>query len=79
MNLSRAPVLSRLVLGEMLYMYLAMTDHAVSAVLLRLDQAIQKPNFYVSKTLVEVETRYLPLGKSVLAVIHGVRRLPHYF
>lgn len=35
--LSRALVLSRSILGETLYMYLAVTDHVVSVVLLRLD------------------------------------------
>ena len=38
--LSQAPVLSRSVLGETLYMYLVVTDHAVSAILLKLDQGI---------------------------------------
>ena len=63
----------------MLYMYLAVTDYAVSVVLLRLDQGMQKPIFYVSKTLVEAETWYLPLEKATLAVIHTKQRLPHYF
>ena len=56
-----------------------MTNHAVSVVLLRLDQGVQKPIFYVSKTLAEAETQYLPLEKVMLAVIHAVQRLPHYF
>lgn len=60
-------------------MYLAVTDHTVSAVLLQLDQGVQKPIFHVSKTLLEAETRYLPLEKAVLAIIHAVQRLPHYF
>ena len=60
-------------------MYLAMTDHAVSAVLLKLDQGVQKPIFYVNKTLVETETRYLPLEKAALAIIHVIWRLPHHF
>lgn len=77
--LSRAPILSRPVPRETLYMYLAITDHVVSVVLLRLDQGVQKPIFYVSKTLVEVETRYLPLEKVASAIIHVLRRLPHYF
>ena len=77
--LSRAPILSRLVPEEMLYIYLAVTDHVVSTVLLRLDQGFQKPIFYVSKALVEEETRYLPLEKVALAIIHAVQRLLHYF
>lgn len=52
-DLHRAPILSRLVPEETLYMYLAIMDHAVSGVLLRLDQGIQKPIFYINKTLVE--------------------------
>ena len=27
----------------------------------------------------EVETRYLPLEKAVLAIVHATRKLPHYF
>ena len=79
MYLSRAPILSRLVPEETLYIYLAVTDHAVSTVLLRLDQGFQKPIFYVSKTLMEEETWYLPLEKVALAIIHAVQRLLHYF
>ena len=71
--------MSRPVPRETLYMYLAMTDHAMSAVLLKLDQGVQKPIFYVSKTLVEAKTCYLPLEKVALAIIHVVWRLLHYF
>ena len=35
--------------------------------------------YYISKTLVNAETRYLPLEKLVLALVHATRRLPHYF
>ena len=35
--------------------------------------------YYISKTLVDVETRYLPLEKLVLALIHATRKLPRYF
>ena len=63
---------------EDLFMYLSITDHAVSAVLLR-DQEVQMPVYYISKTLVDAETRYLPLEKLVLALVHATRKLPHYF
>ncbi|XP_075640289.1 uncharacterized protein LOC142612043 [Castanea sativa] len=79
LQLSRALILSRLVPRETLYMYQVVTNHTISVVLIRVDQGIQKPIFYVSKTLVEVETQYLPLQKAALAVIHAMRRLPHYF
>jgi len=48
--------------GEDLFMYLSVSEHAVNVMLLR-DQGMQQPIFYVSKTLVDIETRYLPLEK----------------
>ena len=35
--------------------------------------------YYISKTLVDTEMRYLPLEKLVLALVHAMRKLPHYF
>ena len=55
-----------------------MSDYAVSAVLLK-DQGIQQPLYYISKTLVDAETRYLPLEKLVFALVHITRKLLHYF
>ena len=40
---------------------------------------MQQPIYYVSKTLIDAETRYLPLEKLVLALVHATRKLPHYF
>ena len=74
----RAPMLIALELGEDLFMYLSVSEHAVSAMLLK-DQGVQQPIYYVSKTLVDVETRYLPLEKFVLALVHATRKLSHYF
>ena len=76
--LAKAPMLTAPESGEDLFMYLSVSDHAVSAVLLR-DQGVQQPVYYISKTLVDVETRYLPLEKLVLALVHATRKLPHYF
>ena len=64
--------------GEDLFMYLSVSEHAMSAVLLR-DQGMQQPVYYISKTLVDAETRYLPLEKLVLALVHATRKLSHYF
>ena len=65
-------------INEDLFMYLLVSKHAVSVVLLR-DQGIQHLIYYISKTLVDAETRYLPLEKLVLALVHATRKLPHYF
>ncbi|XP_030963788.1 uncharacterized protein LOC115984946 [Quercus lobata] len=64
---------------EVLYAYIAVAPHAVSLVLIRDDNGLQKPVYYVSKSLHEVEVRYLPLEKAILAVVHVMRKLPHYF
>ena len=59
-------------------MYLLVSEHVVSAMLLR-DQGVQQLIYYVNKTLVNVESRYLLLEKLVLALVHATRKLPHYF
>lgn len=64
---------------EVLYMYIAVTSHAVSLFLIRVEEGIQKLVYYVNKSLQEVEVRYLPLGKSILAIIYTTKKLPHYF
>ena len=76
--LTQAPMLMAPEPREDLFMYLSIFDHAVSAVLLR-NQGVQQPVYYISKTMVDAETRYLPLEKLVLALVHATRKLPHYF
>ncbi|XP_075670299.1 uncharacterized protein LOC142640089 [Castanea sativa] len=73
--LASPPILSRLEKEEVLYAYLAVTDYAVSLVLIRNADGIQKPVYYVSKSLQEVEMRYLPLEKAVLAVSDYIGRV----
>ena len=67
------------VADEVLYVYIAMAPHAVSLVLIREDNGLQRPVYYVSKSLHEAEVRYSPLEKAILAVVHASQKLPHYF
>ena len=46
---------------------------------MRKDNGLQKPVYYISKSLHEAEIRYSPLEKAILAVVHASRKLPHYF
>ena len=64
---------------EVLFTYIVMALHAVSLVLLRVDNGVQRLVYYVSKSLHEAEVHYLPLEKAVLAVVLGTRKLSHYF
>ena len=42
-------------------------------------QGVQQLVYYISKTLVDAEMRYLPLEKLVLALVHATRKLLQYF
>ena len=64
---------------EVLFAYIAVTSHAMSLVLIWDDNGVQKPVYYVSKSLHKAEVRYLPLERAILAVVHAMRKLPHYF
>ena len=77
--LSSPPILSRPEKEEVLYAYLAVTDYVVSLILVRKQDGIQKLVYYISKSLQEVKTCYLPLKKAVLAIMHAMRKLPRYF
>ena len=48
-------------------MYLAVFNHAGSAVLLKVRDGPLWPVYHISKTLVDAKTRYLPLEKLALA------------
>ena len=66
-------------LDEVLFAYITVAPYAVSLVLIQVDSGVQRPVYYVSKSLHEVEVRYLPLEKAILAIVLGTRKLPHYF
>ena len=66
-------------MDEVLFTYIAVTSHAVSLVLIRVDSDVQRPVYYVSKSLHEAKIHYLPLEKAILAVVNATRKLPHYF
>ena len=77
--LSRPPIMSKPKMDEVLFANIAVASHAVSLVLVRVDNGVQKPVYYVSKSLYEAEVYYLPLEKAILAVVHATCKLPHYF
>ncbi|XP_030924746.1 uncharacterized protein LOC115951734 [Quercus lobata] len=60
--LSHPPIMSSPEVDEILFAYIVVAHHAVSLVLIRVDSGIQRPVYYVSKSLHEAE---LPL-KAIL-------------
>ena len=65
-------------MDEVLFTYIVVAPHVVSLMLVQVDSNIQRPVYYMSKSLHEVEVRYLLLEKAILAVVHATRKLPHY-
>lgn len=59
----------------MLHLYMAMLEHAVSLVLIREEENIQRPVYYMSKTLLDAETCYPIIEKLDLALIICVKKL----
>ena len=64
---------------EVLFAYIAVAPHAVSLVLIRVDDGVQRLVYYVRKSLQEAEVCYFPLEKAILTIVHATRKLLHYF
>ena len=60
-------------------MYLVVSEEAVSAALVREEEKIQWLVYYVSKRLLDVETRYPELEKLALTLVVASRKLRPYF
>ena len=63
----------------MLFLYLAVSDHATSSVLVREEEGVQYPIYCTSKALLDTETRYPTLEKWALALVVTARKLRLYF
>ena len=77
--LTTAPLLSSSILGEELYLYLAVSLHAVSSALIKEEGKVQKPVYYTSRALRGAEGRYPLMEKLAFALITTSRKLRHYF
>ena len=71
--------MSRPEVDEVLFAYIVVASHAVSLLLIRVNNGVQRPVYYVSKSLHEVEVRYLPPKKAILVIVHATRKLFYYF
>ena len=73
------PLLSKPHDNETLQLYFAVSSNAVSGVLVREKDKHQHPIYYVSKSLLNTETRYTSMEKLLLALVTAVKKLRHYF
>ncbi|GKV52424.1 hypothetical protein SLEP1_g59006, partial [Rubroshorea leprosula] len=77
--LASTPLLFKPVNEECLYLYLGVTEEAVSSVLLREENKSQKPVCYVSKVLQGAEQNYPLVEKAAFALVCTARKLRAYF
>ena len=77
--ISSPPILSSPLPEEDLFMYLAVSEVVVSAVLFCEENKKQRHVFYVSRMLLGVEIHYSALEKMVLALVNAKKKLRHYF
>ncbi|XP_030949853.1 uncharacterized protein LOC115973743 [Quercus lobata] len=77
--LSNPPLLSPSKEGEDLFLYLAVSVTAVSAALIREDDGLQLPVYYVSQAFQGAEARYPRIEKITFALIMASRKLRPYF
>ena len=78
--LTEPPIIVSLEAGDTLYLYLAVSDIAVSAALFKECGAAKfKPVFFVTKSLTDAETRYSDLERATLALWTAAQKLLLYF
>lgn len=71
-------MLSSPLAGKELLIYLVALEQAISDVLVREEAGIQKPVFYVSKVLKDVEVRFMNIEKLAFSLLLVVRKFKMY-
>ena len=77
--LSSPPLLSPSRLGEELYLYIAISQVAVSAALVREEERSQWPIYFISRAFRGAEERYPRMEKLAFALVTAARKLKPYF
>ena len=77
--LGKPPLLAKPMEGEPLFLYLAVSEYTISRALIREEEKVQWPVYYISKRLVDAENRYPEMEKLALALVIASRKLRPYF
>ena len=77
--LSSPPILVSPSEGELLTLYLTVSDFSTSAVLVRDKDRVQHPVYYCNRALRGAEERYARMEKLILALVTAARKLRLYF
>ena len=77
--LSSPPLLSPSKPGEELYLYLAISQAAVSTALVREEDGSQRPVYFISQAFRGAEERYPQMEKLAFALVTAAQKLKPYF
>ena len=77
--LSSPPILVSPIEGELLTLYLVVSDFSTSTVLVRDKERVQHPVYYCSRALRVAEERYPRMEKLILALVTAAQKLRPYF
>ncbi|XP_052196167.1 uncharacterized protein LOC127803734 [Diospyros lotus] len=77
--MGKAPLMSKPKEGEELIVYLGVSEYVVSTALVRDEDRVQYPVYYVCHRLLDVETRYFPMEKLAFSLVVASRKLRPYF
>lgn len=73
--LSSASLLAKPVQRDQLFLYLVVSERAVSSTLVKQEKGRQSPVYYTSKAMTDAEMRYPAMEKLALALVMVARRL----
>ena len=77
--LGKPPLLAKPVEGKPLFLYLAVSEYAISGALIREEEKVQWLVYCISKLLIDAKTRYPEMEKLALALVIASRKLRLYF
>ena len=75
----KPPLLSPSMTGEKMFLYLVVSNTAVSSTLINEEGKIQNPVYYTSQAFQGVEASYSRMEKIVFALLVASRKLHPYF
>ena len=78
-HMEKPPMLSKPADDETLFLYLAVSSHALSAALIREDDKVQYPVYYISKRFTGAEKNYPKIEKLAYCLLIASRKLRPYF
>jgi len=78
-HMEKPPMLSKPNDGKILFLYLAVSSHALSATLIREDEKVQLLVYYISKRFTGAERNYPKIEKLAYFLLIASRKLRPYF